>query len=217
MKVKQLFPGVFEVNGKLATINSSPGYKVYNEKLFKAKGREYRQWDPFRSKLAAAIKKGLTVFPFTPNSSILYLGASAGTTASHVADITSASVYCVEFSKRMMRELVPVTTRKKNMIPMLADANQPKTYTPLIGRVDVVFQDVAQPNQAEILTKNVQATCAQRAMISIKARSINSVESPKKVFRAEVEKLKKHFIVLEEIDLRPFEDDHVLVNLKAKN
>jgi fibrillarin-like pre-rRNA processing protein len=216
VKVKKLFPGVFEVDGKLMTVNSSPGYRVYNEKLFKAGGMEYRQWDPFRSKLGAAIKKGLKDFPFTEKSNVLYLGASSGTTPSHVADITGGAVYCVEFSKRMMRELVPVTMRKKNMVPILADANHPKEYANLIGAVDVVYQDVAQPNQAEILWKNVSATRAKRALISIKARSINSVESPKKVFRAEVERLKEHFAVIEEIDLQPFEEDHVLVNLKLK-
>lgn len=216
VKVRKLFPGVFEVDGKLATVNSSPGFKVYNEKLFRSGSVEYRQWDPFRSKLAAAIKKGLRDSPFTEKSNVLYLGASSGTTASHVADVTSGRVYCIEFSKRMMRELVPVTMRKKNMIPVLADANRPKEYSNLIGMVDVVYQDVAQPNQAEILWKNVSITKAKRAMISIKARSINSVESPKKVFRAEVDRLKEHFIVIEEIDLQPFEEDHVLVNLKVK-
>jgi len=216
MKLKKVFPGVFEVNGKLATVNSTPGYRVYGEKLIKAQGSEYRQWDPFRSKLAAGIKKGLKDFPFTEKSSVLYLGASSGTTASHLADVTSGRIYCVEFSKRMMRELVPVTARKRNMIPVLADANHPSEYARSIGRVDVVFQDVAQPNQAEILIKNVEHTKARRAIISIKARSINSIESPKKVFRAEVEKLSKKFRVLEELDLRPFEDDHILVNLAVR-
>ena len=52
------------VNGKshLATINMLKGNTLYGEKLVSRDGNEYRTWDPFRSKLAAAIRKvyGLT-------------------------------------------------------------------------------------------------------------------------------------------------------------
>ena len=116
--MKTIFPGVFEVHGKLATKNNAPGFRVYGEKLFSEGGVEYRQWDPFRSKLAAAVKKGLKVWPMRPDSNVLYLGASSGTTPSHLADATSGTVYCVEFSKRMMRELMSVCERKPNMVPI---------------------------------------------------------------------------------------------------
>jgi fibrillarin-like pre-rRNA processing protein len=58
MKVKPYkFGGVFLINKKLATINLVPGEKVYGEQLFKIKDVEYREWVPFRSKPAAAMKK----------------------------------------------------------------------------------------------------------------------------------------------------------------
>ena len=72
---------------KLATENLIPGNQVYNEKLIKVKGIEYRTWDPFRSKLAASIFNGLNDFPFKLKSDILYLGVSTGTTVSHISDI----------------------------------------------------------------------------------------------------------------------------------
>ena len=74
---------------KLATENLIPGNQVYNEKLIKVKGIEYRTWDPFRSKLAASIFNGLNDFPFKLKSDILYLGVSTGTTVSHISDIIS--------------------------------------------------------------------------------------------------------------------------------
>ena len=72
---------------KLATQNLVPGNQVYNEKLVQHKGSEYRIWNPFRSKLAAAIMNDLKNFPFNQKSDVLYLGVSTGTTISHISDI----------------------------------------------------------------------------------------------------------------------------------
>jgi fibrillarin-like pre-rRNA processing protein len=56
---KTNFFGVYKINGKLATVNLVPGEKVYGEELIKVNNKEYRVWDFWRSKPAAAIKKGL--------------------------------------------------------------------------------------------------------------------------------------------------------------
>lgn len=48
---------------------------------------EYRVWNPFRSKLAAAILGGIDQIHMPPGSKVLYLGAASGTTVSHVSDI----------------------------------------------------------------------------------------------------------------------------------
>ncbi|MFH1055220.1 MAG: fibrillarin-like rRNA/tRNA 2'-O-methyltransferase [Candidatus Altiarchaeota archaeon] len=213
--VKEIFPKVYIVDGKLATANSTPKYRVYNEKTIYKGGVEYRIWDPYRSKVAAALAKGMKTFPVKPGSFVLYLGASSGTTASHIADIAD-TVYCVEFSKRMMRELMLVCERKENMIPILADARHPWEYSNTVAQADVLVQDVAQPDQSGIVINNHDTFKFKDGLLSIKARSINSVKDPQKVFRAEVEKLKGRFHILEEIDLMPYEEDHILVNLKAK-
>jgi fibrillarin-like pre-rRNA processing protein len=213
--MRELFEGVYLVGGKISTLNSTPGYRVYNEKTVREGRNEYRIWDPFRSKVAAALAKGMKSFPVRKSSSVLYLGASSGTTASHIADIAD-TVYCVEFSKRMMRELLLVCERKENMIPILADARHPWEYENTIGQVDVLVQDVAQPDQAGIVVNNHDTFRFKDALLSIKARSINSVKDPAKVFRAEVEKLKGRFSILQEIDLQPYEEDHILVNMRAK-
>ncbi len=206
---------MFWFDSKLTTKNSTPKYRVYDEKTLFRKGDEYRIWDPFRSKVGAALVKGLKTFPVNRDSSVLYLGASSGTTASHIADIAD-KVYCVEFSKRMMRELLIVCEHKTNMIPLLADARHPWEYSNNIGDVDVLIQDVAQPNQAQILLANHESFGFKNALLSIKARSINSVQDPQQVFKAEVNKLRDKFEILEEIDLAPFEEDHILVSVRAK-
>ena len=68
------------------------GESVYGEKKISIDGEagdkiEYRVWNPFRSKLAAAILGGVDNIHMKPGSKVLYLGAASGTTVSHVSDI----------------------------------------------------------------------------------------------------------------------------------
>ena len=131
---------------------------VYGERLVKSGGVEYRIWDAFRSKLAAAIIKGVQNVPIEPGSKVLYLGAASGTTPSHVSDIVGekGQVYCVEFAQRSIRDLVNnVAAYRSNISPLFEDARMPESYAMFIaGKVDVIYCDVAQPEQAKLLADN---------------------------------------------------------------
>jgi rRNA 2'-O-methyltransferase fibrillarin len=106
---------------------------------------EYRVWNPFRSKLAAAIVGGVENVYIQPGSKVLYLGAASGTTVSHVADLVGpeGAVYAVEFSKRSGRDLVNMAKKRTNVIPIIEDARHPQKYRMLVPMCDVVFADVA--------------------------------------------------------------------------
>ena len=68
-KFKEIYEVTLEDGAKrLATKNLTPGLNVYGERLIKLKGVEYRVWDAFRSKLAAAILKGIQNVPIAPGS-----------------------------------------------------------------------------------------------------------------------------------------------------
>ena len=99
--------------GALLTRNLVPGKRVYNEDLVVRDGVEFRTWDPFRSKLAAPILKGLPEDVIREGSRVLYLGASTGTTPSHVSDLVGHGgvVLGVEFSPRVAREFVVQVAR----------------------------------------------------------------------------------------------------------
>jgi len=213
MKIAQKFQGVYIINGSIATENLTPQIKVYGEKLIELDDREYRIWDPRRSKLAAAILNGMETFPFKKDSKVLYLGASAGTTPSHISDIASEGlVYCVEFSPRMMQKLVDLCGLRKNMIPILDDATKPRNYMPILQKVGVVYCDVAQPKQSELFIDNMRLFLKSDGfgIIMIKSRSIDVAKSPKKVFKEEESKLKSSgFKIIEKIDLAPYERDHM--------
>ena len=64
----------FNNQKNLATLNLNKGNMVYNEKLILIDKDEYRLWDPFRSKLAAALIKGLRNLPIKNKTKVLYLG-----------------------------------------------------------------------------------------------------------------------------------------------
>jgi fibrillarin-like pre-rRNA processing protein len=202
---------------KLATKNLVAGNSVYGERLVKFKRNEYRLWDPYRSKFAAAILKGLETDPIQPNHKVLYLGAASGTTASHVSDIVGDEgyVYCVEFASRSLRELVNnVAAFRYNMVPLLADARLPETYSRLVGRVDTIYCDVAQPEQARVLADNADVFLVDRGwvMLAIKAQSIDVTKEPSAVYAKEIAVMEtRGFRVTEVIHLEPYDKAHAMV------
>lgn len=213
------YPGVSLLDSGFATPSADPGRKVYGERLSKADGKEYRVWDPFRSKLCAAMRKELKTFPFTPGSKTLYLGASTGTTISHLSDIVGAEgeIFAVEIAPQCMKSLIALSERRQNIIPIHADARQPQGYEE-VGQVDAIYQDVAQPDQDDILIKNARMFLKPGgvAMICIKSQSIDVTKDPKLVFDAVVKKLETAFDVLEKIRLEPFDKDHLFVVLRFR-
>lgn len=219
MSVKELSEGIFTVTiddrEVLATRNLIPGSSVYGERLIVDDGDEYRQWDPGRSKLGAMVLKKFDI-PISYDSSVLYLGASSGTTVSHVSDILrDGLVYAIDFAPRSMRDLLRLSEQRPNIIPVLADANRPQSYAHIVEKVDVIFQDVAQPNQAEIAAMNSKhfLNTDGHLMLAIKSRSIDTVASPKRIFKEEVQRLENGFgvdmEVLQRKELDPFHEDHL--------
>ncbi len=219
MEIVKLFENVFSIGGKLATENLTPGTRVYGEKLHRIEGKEYREWDPYRSKLAAAVRKGLREMPIKSKSDVLYLGASTGTTPSHVSDIVGkeGSVFCVEISPHCMKQLIQLSEKRENVIPILADAHKPDVYEE-VGKVDVIYQDVAQPDQDDILIANAGKFLKNNgtAMLCIKSQSIDVLLPPREVFEKVREKLKQHFEIEHEIGLEPFDKDHLFLVLRKK-
>lgn len=220
-KVEELFPGVFRVGGKLATASIAPGTKVYGERLVKAGGEEYRHWEPSRSKLGAALVRGLKEMPIKPGARVLYLGAASGTTPSHVSDIVGekGTVYAVEFSAQAMRDLLSVCEQRPNILPLLRDARFPGQYKEAVGgKVDVLYEDVADPQQARILIENAKVFLAKEgwALFAIKARSVDVTLEPKEVYARVLAELEPHFEVVERIDLAPFEEDHLFLVLRRR-
>jgi fibrillarin-like pre-rRNA processing protein len=207
---------------KLATENMVPGNQVYKEKLIIKRNVEYRLWDPFRSKLAASIMNELYYFPFENKTKVLYLGASTGTTVSHISDIVGSNgiVFAVEHASRVARDFLDrVASFRSNIIPILQDARKPKEYFSVFGKVDVVYVDIAQPDQTKIAIDNCEMFLKKGGyfFLVIKTRSIDVTKDPKRIVTEEIEKLKTKFVVLQSIDLHPYDKDHAMVIAKYRN
>lgn len=218
--------GVFIAKGKedaLVTRNMIPGKAVYGEKRIsvdnpKKEGEkiEYRVWNPFRSKIAAAIIGGVENIWIGPGKKVLYLGAASGTTVSHVSDIVGPTglVYAVEFSPRSGRDLINMAKVRTNVIPIIEDARHPLKYRMLLGMVDTIFADVAQPDQARIVAINAHHFLKKGGhfVISIKASCVDSTIPAEAVFQSEVKKLRaEQFKPKEQLTLEPYERDHAVV------
>jgi hypothetical protein len=91
---------------------------------------EYRVWNPFRSKIAAAVLGGVDNIWVKPGAKVLYLGAASGTSVSHVSDIIGPTgvVYAVEFSHRSGRDLINMAKKRTNVVPIVEDARMPLKY-----------------------------------------------------------------------------------------
>lgn len=199
---------------RLVTKALVPG--IHGDRTRTIGNEEYRIWDPYHSKLAALIIRGATI-PLKKDFTVLYLGAANGTTVSYVSDIVSeGTVFAVEFSPRAMKDLIRISTPRMNLIPILADARYPESYKNMVTEVDMIYQDVAQREQAEIAIRNSEHFLKKGGYIVllIKTRSIDSARKADEVNRNEVKKLDELFKVKELINLEPFHSDHCAVMAK---
>jgi fibrillarin-like pre-rRNA processing protein len=211
---------VFDGQRQLATLNLVEGNNVYGEKLVKQKGAEYRLWDPYRSKLAGAMKKGLNNLPLKKSMKVLYLGASTGTTVSHISDIVGLDgiVFAVESAIRVGRELIEnVASKRANVVPIIEDARRPESYFSIFGKVDLVYSDIAQADQTDIAIMNCHSYLKQGApiLVVIKTRSIDVTMDPTAVVAREAKRLQDSgFYIHQIINLDPFDKDHSIIHAK---
>lgn len=199
---------------RIATRNLAPGQRVYDEDLLTIDGQEWRTWDPTRSKLGAYLVKGGRNFPLDEKSRVVYLGAANGTTPSHVSDVVSQGVLvAVEFSPRSFRDLLYMSGPRPNVVPVLADAWRPELYERYVGKVDLLFQDIAQRQQAQIFVKNLERFRPPWGIISVKARSVNVAAHPREVYDQVARDITdlSGYEVVEMVDLGPFEKDHAAI------
>lgn len=171
---------------------------------------EWRAWSPTRSKLGAMLDAGMET-GLAGGETVLYLGAAAGTTASHVADFAGPT-YAVEFAPRPVRELVAVARDRDRLFPLMKDARRPETYAHVVEPVDAIVQDVATRGQAAVALKNRQfLTDGGRLLLAVKARSEDVTRDPGAVFEAATTELAEGYELLAQQRLDPRHEDHLAV------
>jgi len=199
---------------KLFTLNLVKNFRISEEKLVNKDNNQFREWDPYSSKLASLILKGCPNTGIRKGDLILYLGCASGTTVSYCSDIVGKEgfIYAVDIAPRVMRNLVFVSEVRKNIAPILADANKPEKIIERVSQVDVLYQDIAQKNQVQIFLKNVDLFLKEKgyALLVIKARSIDVTKNPKDIFKQVRAELEKELIIIDSRILDPYQRDHCM-------
>ncbi len=214
------FDGIVNRKGGLYTINIVPGYRTKFDKIESMDGKEIRYFEPRRSKLASSIVKGLKNFAFKNDSTVLYLGASHGYTVSFLSDICrNGTVFCVDIAPRVMRDLVYICEVRKNLIPLLGDANDLNSFNyKIVPSVDIVFMDVAQRNQAEIFIKNCGEFLSKDGIgyLAVKSRAVDTTKDPQEIYAMVRSKINSSgfLSIIEEINLQPIHRDHLMFVVK---
>jgi len=108
------------------------------------------------------------------------------------------------------------TKDRKNIFPIISDANHPEEFGEFIEqKVDSLYQDIAQRNQADIFVKNsFYLKKGGLGALVIKVKSISQTKSGEEVLKEQLNILTKEFEILQVINLEPFEKDHYLVLVK---
>lgn len=218
--MKQISPGIFLIENRLAVLNLAPGYNKFSEQIFKTENKEYIEWSPNRSKLAAAIVCGIKKIPIKKASKILYVGAAHGYTPSKLSSVIGPEgiIYGVEFSERCFKELLEVCEKYTNIVPILSDARLLENYS-WIEKVDIVYVDIADPQQTLTAIRNCKEFLKPDGflLLAVKSRSIDVVEPPKKIVKQEIKKLEDaNFEIIDWKMLDPYEKDHGFIIAKFK-
>jgi len=214
------WPEVWREGRELFTRNAEPGTKVYGEPLRSVDGVEYRRWDPWRSKLAALLLNGAPADLLVPPRAVLYLGGAHGTTVSHLSDLwPGVPLYVVEKSPSAFAALLALARRRANLLPILADAQLPERYRADVGEVDLLYQDVAQRDQARIFRENAEACLGRdgRGLLMLKVRSVTQRGSAAAVVRECRASLGRAGLRVDgELPLTPFAREHTALLVHAE-
>ena len=210
MSISKVSEGIYRYKGKYYTLNRFPGTTHHGEQTIEDNSKEYRHWDPYRSKLGSFLKK-TGYLPITDETCILYLGAGDGTTVSYLSDvIRSGNIYAVEFSSRPYQNLLELSYLRNNVFPILADAREPENYSDMVPKVDVLYQDIAQRDQGEIFVGNLKyLKKGGTTMLAVKSRSIDVSQRPKEIYQKTEKILKKSGIeIIDFVDIGRWQKDH---------
>ena len=126
-------------------------------------------------------------------------------------------IFGVEHSSRVARDFLDrVASHRKNIIPIIQEARRPQDYFSVYNKMDIVYSDIAQPDQTEIAISNCKLYLKNNGylFLVIKTRSIDVTQPPKKIIQDELKKLRTNFQILQQIDLHPYDKDHAMIIAK---
>ena len=204
---------------KLATLNNASINEVYNEKLIKINGKQYNLWNPYTSKLAAAIVNGMEIFPILKKTKVLYLNGTIEKTLSHISDIigVNGKIFILrDINENSKNFLENVMNDRTNVFTITRDNVDPAKFSSKTEMVNVVYVDITQHNETEVAIQNCKRYLRGGGflMLVVPTKKIDFVNNPNGQNLEEIQKLQSSFEIIQQINLTDFFKEHSMIIAK---
>ena len=163
MKEARIFQIQIGNEEQLATKNMVKGTKTRKEKIVIVNNEEFLEWNPYKSKLAAAIRNGLQILPIIKNSKVVCINLLEESTMLHISNIVGSggSVFVIDVNKNKKSFLNKLVNTHKNIIPIYDKVDELSFSSSITGKVDALYVDITEAEQikqivdkCELLLKN---------------------------------------------------------------
>ena len=156
----------------------------------------------------------------------LYLGASSGTTVSHIHDHVcgaenhhNGQLLAIEISPRMMRDLQTLAEQRKGLIPILTDARDVNGYATMMrSKAQWIHQDLSIADQAQNFISIAEKTLSKggTGILSLKAASERAIdgEDESRFARAESLLRQSSLDFIERIDIGQYQEQHAVFHVR---
>ena len=204
---------------KLATLSNMSTNQDYKENLVQTNGKRYSIWNPYMSKLAAAIINGMEIFPILKKTKILYLDPTTEKTVKHISNIVgiNGKIFVVrDVMKNSKNFLEQIVKNRSNIFTIIPDKTNPARLTGMTEMVDVIYIDIAEHNQTEIAIQNCKnhLRIGGFLMLIVPTKNIDIANNPSKKNQEERKKLQTSFDIIQEINLMDFFKEYSMVIAK---
>ena len=204
---------------KLATLSNVSTNQDYKENLVEMNGKQYSIWNPYMSKLAAAIINGMEIFPILKKTKILYLDPTSEKTIKHISDIVgiNGKIFVVRnIMKNSKNFLEQIAKNRSNIFTIIPDKTNPARLTGMTEMVDVIYIDIAEHNQTEIAIQNCKnhLRIGGFLMLIVPTKNIDFANNNSKKNQEERKKLQTSFDIIQEINLTDFFKEYSMVIAK---
>ena len=204
---------------KLATLSNVSTNQDYKENLVEMNGKQHSIWNPYMSKLAAAIINGMEIFPILKKTKILYLDPTSEKTIKHISDIVgiNGKIFVVRnIMKNSKNFLEQIAKNRSNIFTIIPDKTNPARLTGMTEMVDVIYIDIAEHNQTEIAIQNCKnhLRIGGFLMLIVPTKNIDFANNPSKKNQEERKKLQTSFDIIQEINLMDFFKEYSMVIAK---
>ena len=151
MKETRIFQIQIGNEEQLATKNIVKGTKTRKEKIAIVNNEEFLEWNPYKSKLAAAIRSGLQILPIIKNSKVVCINLPEESTILHISNIigSGGSVFVIDVNKNKKSFLNKLVNTHKNIIPIYDTVDRLSFSSSITGKVDALYVDNPESEQIE--------------------------------------------------------------------